>query len=98
MKITRGAGHRPLAEADLMLGFDARIGGSRRASLGCRCRIAGARALEFRGDGEDAHGPVFKKLHQYLLGIAENLSLYSCAEYKKSGKRYCSLLLTENYC
>jgi hypothetical protein len=60
--------------------------------------LAHSADFQFRGDGEAAHGPVFKKLHQYLLKVAGNLGLYDCDEYKKSGKRYCSLLLSENYC
>ena len=54
--------------------------------------------FEYREDGEDAHGPHFKRLHQYLLGVAENLGLYSCAEYTKSGRAFCGLALTERYC
>jgi hypothetical protein len=53
---------------------------------------------EYRGDGEDAHGPVFKRIHMYLLTVAENLRLYNCAEYKKSGKMFCGVTLSEDYC
>ena len=60
--------------------------------------LAHSADFEFRGDGEAAHGPVFKKLHQHLLSTAENLGLYSCDEYKASGKKYCGLLLSEGYC
>lgn len=60
--------------------------------------LAHSADFHYRADGEDGHGPVFKRLHQHLIGIAENLGLYNCAEYKRSGKRFCSLRLTEEYC
>jgi hypothetical protein len=60
--------------------------------------LAHSADFEFRGDGELAHGEQFKRLHQYLLTVAENLGLYSCAEYKKSKRHFCGLSLTENYC
>lgn len=60
--------------------------------------LAHSADFHFRGDGEDAHGPVFKRLHQHLLGIAENLGIYNCAEYKRSGRRLCGLVLGEQYC
>ncbi len=53
---------------------------------------------EYRGDGESNHGPDFKRLHQYLLGEAETLGLYNCDEYERSGKKFCGLTLTEDYC
>lgn len=53
---------------------------------------------EYREDGEEAHGPVFKRIHQYLLTVSENLGLYSCAEYKSSGKAFCGVTLSEDYC
>lgn len=53
---------------------------------------------EYREDGEEAHGPVFKRIHQYLLTVSENLGLYSCAEYKNSGKAFCGVTLSEDYC
>jgi hypothetical protein len=53
---------------------------------------------EYRGDGESNHGPVFKRLHQYLLGEAEEMGLYNCGEYEQSGKKFCGLTLTEDYC
>jgi hypothetical protein len=53
---------------------------------------------EYRGDGESNHGPVFKRLHQYLLGEAEEMGLYNCGEYEASGKKFCGLTLTEDYC
>ena len=49
----------------------------------------------FRGDGDAAHGPEFFRLHNYLLGVAEDLGIYSCSEYKKSGGSFCGLMLTE---
>jgi hypothetical protein len=60
--------------------------------------LAHSADFEFRADGEEAHGPVFKRLHQYLLTVAENLGLYNCAEYKASGRKFCGLTLTEKYC
>ena len=60
--------------------------------------LAHSADFHYRGDGEEAHGPQFKRLHQYLLGVAENLGIYSCSEYMNSGKKYCSLRLTESYC
>lgn len=52
----------------------------------------------FRADGEDGHGPVFKRIHTHLLKVAEQHGLYDCAEYKRSGRRVCGLVLSENYC
>lgn len=49
----------------------------------------------FRGDGDKAHGPDFFRLHNYLLGVSEDLGIYNCAEYKKSGGSFCGLKLTE---
>jgi hypothetical protein len=48
---------------------------------------------EFREDGD--HGPVFNRLMNFLLQTSENLGIYNCAEYKKSGRAYCGLTLTE---
>lgn len=50
---------------------------------------------EFRGDGELAHGPFFYLLMDYLLNEAQHLGIYSCAEYKKSNREYCGLVLSE---
>lgn len=60
--------------------------------------LAHSADFEYREDGEEGHGPVFKRLHQYLLHVAENLGLYSCEEYKRSGGKFCSLRLSEEYC
>lgn len=60
--------------------------------------LAHSADFEYRGDGDAAHGPVFKRLHQYLLGVSEANGLYNCAEYKKSGMRFCGLKLSEEYC
>jgi len=60
--------------------------------------LAHSADFEFRGDGEKAHGPVFKRLHEYLLFVSENLGLYSCSEYKASGRKFCGLTLSETYC
>ena len=49
----------------------------------------------FRGDGDEAHGPDFFRLHHYLLKVAEELGLYSCAEYKASKGAFCGLVLSE---
>lgn len=59
--------------------------------------LAHSADFHFRGDGEEAHGPVFRRLHKYLLGVSENLGIYDCAEYKRSGKRFCGLILSESY-
>jgi hypothetical protein len=48
---------------------------------------------EFREDGD--HGPEFNRIMNRLLQIAENLGLYNCAEYKRSGRAFCGLTLTE---
>jgi hypothetical protein len=48
---------------------------------------------EFREDGD--HGPVFNRIMNFLLQTSENLGIYSCAEYKASGRAYCGLTLTE---
>ena len=60
--------------------------------------LAHSADIQYRADGEDGHGPEFKRLHQYLLGVAENLGIYSCDEYKQSGRKFCGLVLTEMYC
>lgn len=49
----------------------------------------------FREDGNAGHGPEFYRLMNHLLGVAENLGIYSCAEYKRSGRAFCGLALTE---
>lgn len=48
---------------------------------------------EFREDGD--HGPEFNRIMGKLLQISENLGLYDCAEYRKSGRAFCGLTLTE---
>jgi hypothetical protein len=53
---------------------------------------------QYRKDGMDGHGPVFKRLHQHLLGVAENLGIYNCAEYQRSGRKHSGLTLPETYC
>ncbi len=50
---------------------------------------------EYRGDGDAAHGPDFRRIMSYLLKVSENLGLYSCKEYKSSKRVYCGLGLTE---
>lgn len=47
----------------------------------------------YREDGD--HGPVFNRIMNHLLQVSENLGIYSCEQYKKSGRRYCGLVLTE---
>lgn len=59
--------------------------------------LAHSADFEYRDDGENGHGPVFKRLHILLLGISENLGLYNCAEYTKSGGALCGVTLTESY-
>jgi hypothetical protein len=54
--------------------------------------------FNYREDGDEAHGPVFHRLHKYLLGIAEELGLYDCEAYLRSGRRFCGLRLTEEFC
>lgn len=49
----------------------------------------------FRGDGDEAHGPDFARIMNYLLQVSENMGLYSCAEYKASKRAFCGLKLTE---
>lgn len=50
---------------------------------------------EYRGDGDEAHGPDFRRIHEHLLLVAERLGLYSCEEYDRSEQRFCGLRLTE---
>lgn len=59
--------------------------------------LAHSADFHFRDDGEEGHGPEFRRLHKYLLGVAENLGIYDCAEYKRSGKHFCGLVLNESY-
>lgn len=42
------------------------------------------------------HGPEFERLNNYLLKISQNLGIYSCSEYMKSGKKFCGLRLEED--
>lgn len=42
------------------------------------------------------HGPEFERLNNYLLKVAQNLGIYSCSEYMKSGKKFCGLRLEED--
>lgn len=60
--------------------------------------LAHSADFEYRADGEDGHGPHFKRIHQYLLTVAENLGIYSCSEYKSTGGKMCGVYLTEKYC
>lgn len=48
---------------------------------------------DYREDGD--HGPVFNRLMNFLLQTAGNLGIYSCEEYKKSGRAFCGLRLSE---
>jgi hypothetical protein len=58
--------------------------------------LAHSADFHFRADGEDAHGKDFYRLMNYLLAVAEQEGLYSCAEYTASGGAFCGLRLTEN--
>lgn len=49
----------------------------------------------FRADGTNNHGPDFYRIMDHLLQEAEKLGIYSCEEYKKSGKLFCGLMLSE---
>jgi hypothetical protein len=49
----------------------------------------------FRADGTNNHGPDFYRIMDHLLQEAEKLGLYSCEEYKASGKAFCGLMLSE---
>ncbi len=60
--------------------------------------VAHSADFEYRKDGQNAHGPVFRRLHAYLLGVAEDIGLYSCEDYQKSGGAFCGLNLGEKYC
>jgi hypothetical protein len=60
--------------------------------------LAHSADFEFRGDGDAAHGPVFHRLHRFLLGIAQEEGLYDCEAYLRSGRRFCGLQLTEDFC
>lgn len=48
---------------------------------------------DYREDGD--HGPVFNRLMNFLLQTAGYLDIYSCEEYKRSGRRFCGLRLSE---
>ena len=48
----------------------------------------------YREDGD--HGPVFNRIMNFLLQTCEHLGIYSCKEYKESGRKYCGLVLTEH--
>lgn len=50
---------------------------------------------QWRGDGDHAHGPDFFRLHNHLLKVGEDIGVYSCAEYKRSGRMHYGLKLTE---
>ena len=58
--------------------------------------LAHSADFEFRQDGEEAHGPDFYRLMNYLLKVAEEEGLYNCAEYKATNGAFCGLRLTEN--
>ena len=58
--------------------------------------LAHSADFEYRQDGEEAHGPDFYRLMNYLLKTAEDEGLYNCAEYKATGGAFCGLRLTEN--
>ena len=60
--------------------------------------LAHSADFHYRADGDDGHGPVFKRLHKFLLGVAQNLGIYDCDEYQRSGRRFCGLRLTEDFC
>ena len=60
--------------------------------------LAHSADFEYRKDGMKAHGPVFKRLHMYLLSVAEDLDLYSCEDYQKTGGAFCGLRMDEKYC
>jgi hypothetical protein len=53
---------------------------------------------KYRKNGPENHGPQFQNLHSFLLKVAEELNLYSCAEYKKGSQTCCDLKINENYC
>jgi hypothetical protein len=59
--------------------------------------LAHSADFQYREDGEDSHGPDFARLHKYLMAVAENLGVYDCAEYKKSGGLLCGVRLDESY-
>lgn len=50
---------------------------------------------DFRGDGDEAHGPDFRRIHNYLLRVSAILGIYSCREYAASKQSFCGLQLTE---
>ena len=54
--------------------------------------LAHSADTEFREDGD--HGEVFNRLMNFLLGVAENIGIYNCDEYKKS-RKFCGLVLEE---
>ena len=50
---------------------------------------------DFRGDGDEAHGPDFRRIHNYLLKLSAVLGIYSCREYAESKQSFCGSQLTE---
>jgi hypothetical protein len=58
--------------------------------------LAHSADFEYRQDGEEAHGPDFYRLMNYILKVAEEEGLYNCAEYKATNGAFCGLRLTEN--
>lgn len=60
--------------------------------------LAHSADFEFRGDGDVAHGDVFRRLHSFLIQEAEKNGLYSCDEYDRTNQRFCGMHLTEDYC
>ena len=60
--------------------------------------LAHSADFEYRKDGLKAHGPVFKRLHMYLLSVGEDLGLYSCEEYQQTNGAFCGLRMDEKYC
>lgn len=55
--------------------------------------LAHSADTEYRADGD--HGPTFNRLMNFLLEVAENIGIYSCQEYKSSGRKFCGLVLQE---
>lgn len=54
-----------------------------------------AHSADFDYRQDHHHGPEFDRLNNYLLKIAQNLGIYSCSDYMKSGKKFCGLKLEE---
>jgi hypothetical protein len=57
--------------------------------------LAHSADYEIRGDGHEAHGPDFYRIQTFLLILAQELGVYSKAEYLESDGGFCGLRFSE---